>query len=64
LKTFVIASIVALPLLFNTGEVRAKGAGGVNNIACPAGTCGGSGRPRAKDVKFCKASNCPKGMPK
>jgi hypothetical protein len=63
LKTVVIAIIAALPLLLSAGEVKAKSAG-VNGVACPVGTCGGSGGFKAKDVKYCKASNCPKGMPK
>jgi hypothetical protein len=63
LKTVIIAIIAALPLLFSAGEVRA-GVGrssGVNGVACPVGTCGGSGGFKAKDVKYCKASNCKKG---
>jgi hypothetical protein len=60
LKTVVIAIIAALPLLFSAGEVRAQH-GHVNGVQCPVGSCGGKGGPNAKDVKYCKPSNCGKG---
>jgi hypothetical protein len=63
LKTAVVAIIAAIPFLFSAGEVRAQHKG-YNGVDCPVGTCGGTGGPRAREAKFCKASNCPKGAPK
>jgi hypothetical protein len=60
LKTVFIAIIAAFPLLFNAGDVRAK-AMMVDRIQCPVGTCGGGGGGHARDVKYCKASNCGQG---
>jgi hypothetical protein len=61
LKTVIIA-IAALPLLFiSAGQVNAGIKSG-SNIFCPVGTCGSKGGPHAKDIKFCKASHCGKGM--
>jgi hypothetical protein len=63
LKTVVIAIIAALPLLFSAGEVRAQHVG-TNGVQCPVGTCNGMGGSKAKEVKYCKPSNCKKGAPK
>jgi hypothetical protein len=61
LKTIIVAAIAGLPLLFVAAEVRAKSMG-VNGIECPVGTCGGDGGPKSRDAKFCKPSNCKKGL--
>lgn len=63
LKMIIVAMIATLPLLLSAAEVRAQHKG-VNGVECPVGTCGGRGGTRAKEVKYCKASNCPKGAPK
>jgi hypothetical protein len=67
LKMVVIAIVAAIPLLLNAGEVRASPHDKMSAnvfVPCPAGTCGIKGFPRAKNVKACKASNCPKDGPK
>jgi hypothetical protein len=60
LKAAIIAAISALPLLLGAGQVNAGIRSGTM-IECPVHTCGGGGGPHAKDVKFCKATNCGKG---
>jgi hypothetical protein len=62
LKTIIVAVIAGLPLLFSAGEVRANNR--LTGVTCPAGTCGANGANNAKDIKFCKASKCPKGVAK
>jgi hypothetical protein len=63
LKPIVVVLIAALPLVFEAGQVQARMGANYNKIVCNVGTCGGNGGPKAKDVKFCKASNCgKKGM--
>jgi hypothetical protein len=62
----VVAVFAALSLSLSAGGVRAaqgdkmSGKGPPTLIACPAGTCGSKGFPKAKGLKGCKASNCPK----
>jgi hypothetical protein len=60
LKIVIVATIAALPILFGAGQVNAGIKSG-SMVSCPVGTCGGGGGPHAKDVKFCKASNCGQG---
>jgi hypothetical protein len=69
LKVVVVTLVAAFPLCFvSTGNLRATShadqiSGGktpAGLISCPAGTCGSKGFPRAKGLKGCKASNCPK----
>jgi hypothetical protein len=66
LKLVVITIVAAVPLFLSAENVGAsqgdKMSGRVRPtlIACPAGTCGSKGFPRAKGIKGCKASNCPK----
>jgi hypothetical protein len=62
LKTVAVAIIAALPLLFNTGEVRAQGRG-LHGVQCPVGTCSPRGGPRAREVGFCKPSHCKRARP-
>jgi hypothetical protein len=64
LKTIVVVIVAAIPFMFSAGEARAqhKGAGG--GVQCPVGSCGGNGGPGARDVKYCKPSNCKPGAPK
>jgi hypothetical protein len=66
LKILVVATVAAIPLMLSTGELRASGmsASRLTGVTCPAGTCGANGASNAKDLKFCKASKCPKGMAK
>ena len=67
LKLAVVIIVAALPLFFlSVGDVRAsphdKMTGGPAGsfVACPVGTCGSKGFSKAKGIKGCKASNCPK----
>ena len=66
LKLVIVTIVAGLSLFLSAGGVRASqgdkmsGKGPPTLIACPAGTCGSKGFPRAKGLKGCKASNCPK----
>ena len=64
LKITIIATVVALPILLNAGEAYAQGriVSG-DSVRCPLNTCSKSGKERAKDIKNCAASNCPKTGP-
>lgn len=70
LKLLATATVgLLLPLLVYSGEATARGAGhglgaGAAPVDCPANTCNPRGGPVARDIKYCKASNCRKGGPK
>ncbi len=66
LKILVVAAVAAIPLMLATGDVRASGMSSsrLTGVTCPVGTCGNNGASNAKELKFCKASKCPKSMAK
>jgi hypothetical protein len=64
LKIIIIATVAALPILLNAGEANAQGRNvSGDSVRCPLNTCSKSGTQRAKDIKNCAASNCPKTGP-
>jgi hypothetical protein len=60
-----LVTVATLLLVFSFGETATAQKTGKRDLGnyggtCPIGTCAKNGGPKAKDVKYCAASNCPK----